>query len=297
MKTIDATLLNHLGQPVTTTCFLAKVECQGAYAGQLFYFTNLDIDVEYDDGDGLATYGSDNGFTPKRYAATSGPSVDLSAIDGVITASGITEQMVRAGIFQNAKVTVYRVNYTDLTAGRHEVVAYGRAGQSRFHELGWSTEFFSLSKLLMQPIGEVYGIPCNARFGDARCKVAITWGANGTVSAVGTENDRVFGDDSRSEPDGYYSDHHGIVQWLTGDNAGIEMEIDVHDADSSGSVFELLMALPYPIAIGDTYRPRRDCDKLLTTCRDVYANQENHRGFPQMPVDGTSMVPGTEIDR
>lgn len=294
MKTIPAQLLTHLALGVTTTCLLVKVECVGAYAGTVFAFTNLDIDVTYDDGDGALLYQSDNGFTPKRVAYTSGTGIDNSEIDGVIAATGITEQQVRAGIFRSAKVTHYRVNYNDLTTGRHEVVAYGRAGRTVFNESGWTTEFRSLSQILRQPIGQLYSLACNAQFGDTRCGKALTWGASGTVTSVGVENDRVFTDTGRTEIDGYYADNGGIVEWLTGDNAGIEMEVDSFSSDT----FTLLMGLPYAIQVGDTYRPRRDCFKRYAAdCVAVHANGTRFRGFPLMPVDGTAMVPGAEIDR
>lgn len=297
MKTIPAVLLTHLAEPVTTWCFLAKVTCVGAFAGQEFGFTNLDIDVEYDDGDGVLTYSSTNGFTPKNYTQTSGPQMDKTELDGLISSTGITEEMVRAGLFRSARMTVYRVNYNDLTAGRHEVFAHGRAGRTTFFRGGWQTVFYSLSDLLNQLIGEVFSVLCNAQFGDDRCQKALTWEASGTVTSVGAENDRIFSDTSRTEADGYFSDHRGIVEWLTGDNAGIEMEVDLYSADSADGTFELLLPLPYPIQVGDTYRPRRDCDKLFSTCKDIHNNVENNRGHHTMPVDGTAMVPGAEIDR
>lgn len=297
MKTIPAVLLSHLAQTVTTRCFLAKVECQGQYAGQKYGFTNLDIDVTYDDGDGPLLYNSDNGYTPLENTQTSGPDIDETELAGILSDTGITEQQVRAGLFRSAKVTIYRINYNDLTSGRHEVIAYGHAGKTKFERGSWKTEFWPLSELLNQLLGEVYSLTCNAKFGDARCKKAITWAASGTVTSVGTETDRIFSDTSRTEPDGYFSDHNGIVEWLTGDNAGIEMEIDLYQADSAEGTFELLMALPYPIQVGDTYRPRRDCDQLFETCRDVHNNVTNNRGHHTMPVDGTAMVPGAEIDR
>lgn len=297
MKTIQATLLTHLAETVTTTCLLVKVQCVGAFAGTTYGFTNLDIDVTYNDGSGSLVYESDNGFTPKRVAATSGAGVDNSEIVGVIASTGITEQLVRAGLFRSAKVTIYRVNYNDLTTGRHEVVAYGRAGQTRFHEAGWSTEFRSLSQLLKQPIGQTYGILCNAQFGDTRCGKSFVW-TNGTVTSLGSETDRQFNCTGITGADGFYD--LGVVEWLTGDNAGHQVEVDTYIV-SGGSpgvgVFALTFGLPYVIDIGDTFRVRQDCDKTYATCGTVHANTTRFRGFPLMPVDGTAMVPGAEIER
>lgn len=290
MKTIHATLLTHLALPVTTTCLLVRVECVGAYAGTIYGFTSLDTDVTYDDGAGSVLYRSDNGFTPKRLAHDSGPGTDSSEIEGAVASGGIEEAPIRAGIFKSAKVTFYRVNYNDLTSGRHEVVDYGRLGQTRYTEIGWVTEFRSLSQLLKQVITEVYSIPCNAKYGDARCGKALVWDS-GTVTGLGSETDREFEASGISEVDDFY--RLGVLLWTSGDNVGHECEIDTYTVGT----FALSLGLPYAIQVGDEFDVRQDCDKSLAMCRDVHANKDNHRGFPLMPIDGTAMVPGAEIDR
>jgi len=294
LKTIPAQLLAHEALTVTTLCLLAKVECVGTYAGTILSFASLDIDVDYDDGDGTLTYSAQNGFTPKRLAQSAGQTVDNSELDGVIRDTGITMAQVRAGLFQSAKLTIYRVNYNDLTAGRHEVVAYGRAGETKFANDQWVTEFRSLSQLLKQPISQPYSLTCRAQFGDARCGESLVW-TNGTVSSLGTETDREFSDVTLSSNTGYYSDHGGVVEWLTGDNTGAQMEVEEFTSSSAGSVIALSIPMPYAIQVGDTFRIRRDCDKKFSTCKDVYANTLNFRGENLIPVDGTVMVPGADI--
>jgi len=292
VKTIEATLLAHQQQEVTTTCLLVKLECVGAFAGTVYGFTNSDQDRTYDDGDGSVLFRSDNGFTPARLQQTSGVNVDNSEIDGAVSADGITEAMVRAGLFKSAKLTVYRVNYEDLTSGRHEVVGYGRAGETVYWENGWRTEFRSLSQLLKQPINEVYSLRCNAQFGDTRCGVTITWEADGTVTSVGTSDDapRVFTDSGRSEADDYFSEHGGVIEWLTGNNTGHQMEVDAY----TSKTFTLSLDMPYPSEVGDTYRPRRDCDKLWPTCRDVHSTARLH-GHNLIPAECEAMGAWSEI--
>lgn len=306
MKTIPAQLLAHLQLHAITTCLLVKVECVGTYAGTVLGFTNLDIDVSYADDPAVVdsngpveiVYQAENGFTPRTLAQTSAisgnESVDNSELSGVIQASGITEAMVRAGIFDSAKVTIMRVNYEDLTAGRHEVVAYGRAGATIYSNLGWRTEFRSLSQLLTQPISQPYSLTCRAQFGDARCGKAFSW-TSGTVSGLGAETDREFTDTSIHATDGFYD--VGVVEWLTGDNAGAQMEVDTFTETSAQASFALALAMPFVIQIGDTYRVRQDCTKLFAYCRDTHANTDNFRGENLIPVDGTAMVPGAEIQR
>lgn len=305
MKTIPAQLLTHLQGHAITTCLLVKVECVGTYVGTILGFTNLDIDVTYADdpadvdsnGDPIeVVYEADNGFTPRMLSQTSaigGDSVDNSELDGIISSSGITEAMVRSGLFDAAKVTIYRVNYEDLTPGRHEVVAYGRAGQTIYTNDGWRTEFRSLSQLLKQPITEPYSLTCNAQFGDARCGKAFVW-VPGVVSGLGTETDREF-EDAGIDLDGDYS--VAVVEWLTGANAGAQMETETVSGNSALTSIVLALAMPFAIQVGDTFRIRQDCAKTFEWCRDVHANTDNFRGQNLIPVDGTAMVPDAEISR
>lgn len=302
MKTIPAQLLAHLQLPAITTCLLVKVECVGTYAGTVLGFTSLDIDVTYDDGEGSQLYEADNGFTPRLLAQTStlgDGGVDSSELDGIVSSAGITEAMVRSGLFDSAKVTIYRVNYEDLTTGRHEVVAYGRAGETTYSAEGWRTEFRSLSQLLKQPISQPYSLTCRAQFGDARCGKPFVW-TTGTVTSVGAENDRQFTDTSQSLTEGRVY----VIEWLSGDNAandsaggGAQMEVDTVSSTSAGTDFDLMMGMAFAIQVGDQYRWREDCDKTLTYCRDIHANLDNMRAEPLIPVDGTAMVPGAEIKK
>lgn len=292
MKSIPAPLQADYDLETTTTCLLAKVECLGMFAGLVFGFTNLDIDVTYDDdsGDPPLLYECENGFLAKQYRSSSNGDIDNSEIDGLISAGGITEAMIRAGLFRSAKITIYRVNFENLTAGRHEVVEYGRIGKPRYTRGGWTNEFRSLMQLLRQPIGMCYGIPCNWQFGDENCQAPLVWTA-GTVTAVGVEADMDFEDSSDVEPDGFYAP--GVTRWITGNNAGAEMEIEEHVT----GVFRLSLPLPHPIEVGDTYERRDDCDKLFETCRDEKNNKPQFGGHNLMPVDGNATIPGTEIDR
>jgi len=50
----------------------------------------------------------------------------------------------------------------------------------------------------------------------------------------------------------------------------------------------------YDIEIGDTFRIRPDCDKLLATCRDEYDNIEYFRGEAYIPLgdESAAQTPG-----
>lgn len=315
MKIIPIALQSHLDEDATTVCLLTRIETKD---GTVFGFTDLDEDVTYDDGQGVVTYSAENGFTPSRVQSSADTAVDNAELTGVVMAGGITMQQIRAGLFDSAKVIVYRVNYMSLSDG-HEIVQYGRAGETTFSATGWKTEFRSLTQLLRQPISIPYSLECRARFGSKAigtndvdssgavsfeelhpCGKDFVW-AGGSVTSVGGNQKTTFTDSASTAADGFYVP--GVVEWLTGDNAGFQMEVDLHNNDSGGKVIALALPMPYPIQAGDTYRIRQDCTKLWDDdehgCLYHFGSSRvNHfQGEPHVPVSdgGANMVPGAQI--
>lgn len=301
MKSIPIALKSHLALDATSWTFLMKVVCKD---GTIRGFTVLDESLTYDDGGGDLVYSADQGFTPERIQVTADLGVDNTDLQGWYSDAGITEARIRAGLFDFARVWVYRVNFMDLSQG-HEIVAAGTLGESKYSETGWVTEFRSLSQQLKQPLAQLYSLMCRARFGSKPigtpgasiterkpCNKDIVW-APGAVTAVGTESDRVFSDSGRAEADGHYKP--GVVEWLTGQNAGAQVEVIAFAADQ----FELLLPTPYPIQVGDTYRVRQDCDKTFAMCKTRHANVLNFRGEHLTPVADAASIqtPGANIDR
>lgn len=305
MKQIPIALQAHYDGPSTTTCLLLRILTK---SGDLLGFTNLDVDVTYNpatvdphstgDDWGSAVHRADNGFTPERLQATADMSVDNTDLQGWVSVSGITENQIRAGLFDYAQVRAYRVNYMDLTQG-HELVMSGTCGETVFSRSGWKTEFRSLIQQLKQPMAQLYSLTCTAQFGDARCGKALVWAGPYTVTSVdGLEPDRIFTATAMAEADGFYEP--GVVEWVTGDNAGAQMEVDENTSD------EVTLSLPMPsvVTVGDTFRIRQDCNKrdrerngVSGDCKDKHNNLVNFRGQPDIPIadGGTLMVPGAHI--
>lgn len=317
MKNIPISLQSHLNEDATTVCLLTRIETR---SGAVLGFTDLDEDIVYDDGDGPVTYSAENGFTPSRMQAAADTAVDNAELAGVVSSTGITMQQIRAGLFDYAKVTVYRINYMAPSAG-HEIIQYGRAGETTFSESGWRTEFRSLMQLLKQPISTPYSIECRARFGSKPigtatpdtygdvdfeeqhpCGKDFVW-THGMVTSLGSNARTTFSDTSLTQADEFYQP--GVVEWLTGDNAGQQMEVEIHANNSNGHYIALSLPMPYAISIGDEYRVRQDCSKLwddaVHGCLYHYGSERvNHfQGEPHIPVTdgGSNMVPGAQITR
>ena len=88
------------------------------------------------------------------------------------------------------------------------------------------------------------------------------------------------------QPDGFFVP--GVVEWLTGANAGRENEVESYIA-ATGTV-TLVIPTYQTIAPGDTLKIRRDCDKSKAMCRDIYNNLLNMRAEPELPrANGTDL--------
>lgn len=264
MKSIEATLLAHKALAVTTRCRLLKIRRKdSAVRG----FANLDIDVTFDasDGDGAVLYRSNQSFTPSRIASSEGTGIDNANLRGIIaefSALGVTEHEVRNGILDGAEAVVYEINYEDLTAGRREFITSGSCGRVSMDGAEFEAEFRGLMQAFRQNTTHVTQTDCRHDYGSAGCGAAFAW-SNYTVTGVdGTEPDRIFTASAMTEAADYYTP--GVVEALTGQNAGAQMEVA---AFASGQV-QLLRPLYWPWANGDTFRIRIDCPHTVDGCKD-----------------------------
>ncbi len=129
---------------------------------------------------------------------------------GALSSAAITAQDLRAGLWDEARIDVYRVDWDRPQFGVH--VWAGRFSEIRHGPGGFEAGLVSLKADLERPVGRRFGRRCDAVLGDARCGVDL------------------------SAPD----------------------------------------------------LPVQTCDQRFETCRDVFANTANFRGFPHMP--GTDFI-------
>lgn len=290
MKTIPIQLQSHLEEYATTWCYLMRVACVGKFNGVVRGFTSLDDSLVYDDGDGAVTYRSDNGFMPAKFQQEAGFSVDNTEVTGWVTDEEITEADILAGMFDSAEVTIYRVNYMNLSQG-HEVVAFGTLGETQFNENSWKCEFRSIMQQAKQPYGKVYSLTCRNQYGDAKCKMPFEW-FEATIDNLGEDPMLIFVATELTQADGYFAP--GVIEVLTGANAGADMDVDQF---FEGGIVQLALQMPMPFQVGDVIRIRVDCDKLFETCK-AKGNVLEFRGEHLTPVADTGLgVPGAYIER
>jgi len=274
MKFLPAGLQAHLTGGATTLCHCWRlIRADGVVMG----FTDHDRRLSF----AGTTYEAVTGFTASAIETSLGLSVDNLDVVGALSSAALDEADLMAGVYDNAEVEIWRVNWAD-TAER-VLLRRGNLGEVTRGTLAFTAELRGLAHRLNQPTGRLYQYVCDADLGDARCGVDLdtpAYKGEGTVTEAA--NRRVF---EASGLDGFASGWfgRGKVDWITGDNAGRSMEVKAHGLAAGIVSFELWQPMSADIGVGDTFDVFAGCDKHLSTCKEKFANVVNFRGFPHMP--------------
>lgn len=319
-RTIPIALQSHLDTGATTICGILRIESVRPGYGAIG-LTDLDRDIVYDDGDGSVTYLAPVGFTASAYVATADFAVDNAETKSLFPEFDIpqlTEADINAGAYDYARYKLMAINYEDLTQG-HAILSTGTLGEMKTVDgVAFMGELRSLFQQFRQSIVERDSLTCRATFGSQSaessnvgsatkierfpCGIVVDdlW-TSFEVAQVGVESDLAFSFDagssssSSSETFGYVP---GMVEWLTGANAGRQYEVSAY----GGGTVTLSFPTAFPIAEGDAGRIRPDCNKQWggdgLTC-EFWGNRLNYRGEPFIPVGdaGSTSVPGAEAGR
>ncbi|MFN8993818.1 MAG: DUF2163 domain-containing protein, partial [Pseudomonadota bacterium] len=167
MRTIPIALQAHLDSDATTTGHLLRIEpVRAGYS--VVGLTDLDVDVAYDDGDGLVQYLAPVGFTASALVSTSDFTVDNAETQSLFPeyeVPQISEADIRAGAYDYAGFKLYLVNYTDLSQG-HVLLMTGTLGEMKTVDgVAFFGELRSLFQQFRQSIVERDSLTCRATFG------------------------------------------------------------------------------------------------------------------------------------
>jgi hypothetical protein len=165
----DKTIIEHLAEEVTTVAHCWKIVRKD---GTILGFTDADIDITFDDGDGNdVTYVSIVGHTTSAIVTATGLEVDNVEIMSFLSSDYISEADLMAGLYDGALLNIYLVNYKDLTQGYLILAGGWKFGEATLQDYQFKVQVESKTKLLEQKVGEIFSPTCRAEFGDGRCKV------------------------------------------------------------------------------------------------------------------------------
>jgi uncharacterized phage protein (TIGR02218 family) len=264
-------------------------------------FTDHDEHIEI----GGTLYEPSSGFISSDLQQSLGLSVDNADIFGALSADAIREIDLLSGLYDNATVELYKVNWSDLSKSQYYLCKTGTVGQVTRSAIHFQAEFRSLSHKLNQPQGRIYHAECDARLGDARCGVQLDLLGMRTTTTItrvissGRFIVALSSDNVREED--WFS--YGVCTFTSGAYFGQSVDIrrfyksayisaeDVAYASSTGSTayaIDLWDIGHVALLARDTVTLTVGCDKSMHTCKTKFSNAINFRGFPSIP--GNDMV-------
>jgi uncharacterized phage protein (TIGR02218 family) len=226
-----------------------------------------------------------DGFTWQPSGSTERSSVRLGTglqagnvdVSGIISAGVITEDDLRAGRYDHAKLHI-AIGFANAALPSIPLVA-GRFGEISLDNSQYRVEVNDLGQALQASIGESTSAACRATFGDARCQASLaTWRQTYTLASVPDARTLVL-TAPITLPGGTYA--QGLVELMSGPASGYRMEVKSWDAGAR--TLGLYLPLPVLPVAGNSVRVTAGCDKALATCKLVFANTVNFQGEPHVP--------------
>ncbi len=274
MRQLPPGLQDHLNGGATTMCRCWRLS-RGD--GLVLGFTDHDRSLQFDGTEFVAF----DGFEATEMVSAVGLGVDNLDVAGALNSVRLNEEDLSAGLFDNAMVEIFVVNWHSLD--QRLLIRKGNLGEVTRSGKAFTAEIRGLSHQLNQPQGRLFQFACDADLGDGRCTINIESGAFRGTGTVSSSTDRriIRGSGLAAYETDWFT--RGTVRWTSGENLNIAIEIKAHRREGSEAVIELWQPMTKDIAGGDQFEIRAGCDKLFSTCREKFNNVLNFRGFPHMP--------------
>jgi hypothetical protein len=145
-------------------------------------FTNHDKDLVID----TVTYQAASGLSGTATRQTFGLKPDSQDVFGFFDSAAITDEDLAAGLYLNARVWHFMVDWTDPSAGKHKLDA-GVIGPVTRTRNGYTATVYNLESILKTVIGRKYQRFCSHTLGDANCGIELDpgdWQATEDVVAL-----------------------------------------------------------------------------------------------------------------
>lgn len=237
----------------------------------VFRFTDHDVPLERDGQTWAPAGGLDSSAT--RHTQSGEPSnVELT---GVLSSSTITHDDLRAGLYEDADLFSYIVDWRYPWAGVFKTEVF-KIGSVEYTDQGWTADVLGRGILLLATKGAIITGTCTAALGDDRCKVDMTLLTAvdrvvstivgdfnrtrfraGNVSANFNENLLVDENGTRVN-NGWYND--GDIVWTVGTNTGTTQIIRKY-VENNGVIW-LWTSTAADIQPNDRFTIRPGCNKL-----------------------------------
>ena len=274
MKQLPVDLQAQLDNGVSTLCWCWHLTRRD---GVEMGFTDHDRDISFD---GIV-FEAAAGFTASDIKDSVGLNVDNLNATGALSSDRLDESELASGLFDDAKVEIYRVDWT--APDNRVLMRSGSLGEVKRSTTAFEAEIRGLAHYLQQPSGRLFQYGCDADVGDARCKVNLNQAAfkgTGTVNSVASSR-KFTATGLNSFSSGWFN--RGLATFQGGDADGAAIEVKSHHSLSGTVTITLWQPLRLPLEVGQVFEVTAGCNKTIGTCQQKFNNRTNYRGFPQMP--------------
>lgn len=281
MREIPEDLAARLESGVTTFAHVWRITRRDAAA---FGFTDHDEAVTF--GDLICEPHA--GLSPGAIEKSLGLCVDSASFAGALSSQAITEADLARGLWDGARVDLYRIDWTAPALRVH--LFAGRLGDVRRNAHAFEAELRGLQAPLNVPVGRVFSRFCDADVGDARCGLDLDdplYRGEGEVAEIVSAT--VFrASGLHAFAANWFT--HGKLHWSDG---GVS-EVAAHSLNDGAAILEVLDVAESALTFGAAFVVNAGCDKRFETCRTKFANAVNFRGYPHMP--GNDAVQAGPVD-
>lgn len=268
MRDIPEALAAHLAGGATTLCHCWSLTRRD---GVVLAFTDHDRPLTFDG----VVFSPAIALEAAETTAELGFAVGGGDVSGAFAASGLSESDLSLGLYDDARVTIWTVNWAN--PDQRLLMERGFVGEIRRGDTAFTAEVRGLAKAFDEERGRLYTRACAADLGDARCGIALSPVAASVLATDG----RLHVSAALDEPDGHFTG--GRLIFTSGSNTGFATEVKRYALASGVASLQLWQAPPSAIAEGDGFTVSAGCDKSFATCRTKFGNGANFRGFPHIP--------------
>ena len=217
-------------------------------------------------------YRPDPGVMPSAITRKLGLDSHSGEVAGALSSAAITEQDLRLGRWDGARVTLAAVDW-ETDAETEDPLLRGELGEIAMTGDSFTADLRGAAGRLNEAICPATSPECRAQFGDKHCRVDLS-GRTVRASIVSINGTRLTLDQALDDRFLF-----GRLRYMTGANCGSTSVI-------LGVGHDEIVVRDLPkgtIAAGCTVEVREGCDKRFETCVSRFANAANFRGEPHLP--------------
>ncbi len=271
MKNINKNLLEsfQLDNPTIAKCLQITLT-----NGNILAFTEYFKDLLIDD----IVFKSSNGFQGNKIQQYSDITASEEEVIAFIDKNNIKKEDVFSGLFNDAKVQIFYVDYNHIEYGKIPITN-GIISRINFKD---DKIFFNISgilSLLEKTIGETYSSFCRAGFCDKKCSLNIDdYKFSGEILEIISNTEFICtGENILNKEINYFK--YGLITFKSGKNKERKIEVK----QSNGSNIILNTKLFFSPEVGDRFEITAGCNKKFSTCIEKFNNAINFRGEPNLP--------------